>query len=82
MLFRSGVFTILMANHGVVAWSHNNVEDAYFKIEILEACCRTVLVASQLGKPLKKMTPAQLQELLKIKRRLGIPDPRIGLKDK
>ncbi|MCB1128245.1 MAG: class II aldolase/adducin family protein, partial [Verrucomicrobiae bacterium] len=27
--------TILMANHGVVAWSHNNVEDAYFKMEIL-----------------------------------------------
>ena len=35
--------TILMANHGVVAWSHNNVEDAYFKMEILEAYCRTVL---------------------------------------
>src|SRR5208283_3041587 len=27
---------ILMANHGVVSWSHNSVEDAYFKIEILE----------------------------------------------
>src|SRR5437870_3060085 len=40
--------TILMANHGVVAWSHNNVEDAYFKMEILEAYCRTVLVATQL----------------------------------
>jgi L-fuculose-phosphate aldolase len=39
--------TILMANHGVVAWSHNNLEDAYFKMEILEAYCRTVLVASQ-----------------------------------
>ena len=26
--------TILMANHGVVSWSHNNVEDAYFKMEI------------------------------------------------
>src|SRR5581483_11371378 len=36
--------TILMANHGVVSWSHNNVEDAYFKMEILEAYCRTVLV--------------------------------------
>ena len=33
--------TILMANHGVVTWSHNNVEDAYFKMEILEAYCRT-----------------------------------------
>jgi L-fuculose-phosphate aldolase len=73
--------TILMANHGVVAWSHNNVEDAYFKMEILEAYCRTVLVAHQLGKPVNTMTPAQLQDLLKIKQSLGIPDPRIGLKE-
>ena len=73
--------TILMANHGVVSWSHNNVEDAYFKMEILEAYCRTVLVASQLGKPVNTMTPAQLQDLLKIKQSLGIPDPRIGLKE-
>jgi len=73
--------TILMANHGVVAWSHNNVEDAYFKMEILEAYCRTVLVAAQLGKPANTMTPAQLQDLLKIKQSLGIPDPRYGLKE-
>jgi len=73
--------TILMANHGVVAWSHNNVEDAYFKMEILEAYCRTVLIASQLGKPVKTMTPTQLQDLLKIKQNLGIPDPRFGLKE-
>jgi L-fuculose-phosphate aldolase len=73
--------TILMANHGVVAWSHNDVEDAYFKMEILEAYCRTVLVATQLGKPVNTMTPAQLQDLLKIKQSLGIPDPRFGLKE-
>ncbi|MBM3834032.1 MAG: class II aldolase/adducin family protein [Verrucomicrobia bacterium] len=73
--------TVLMANHGVVAWSHLNVEDAYFKMEILEAYCRTVVVASQLGTPLKTFTPNQLQDLLKIKQTLGIPDPRIGLKE-
>ncbi len=73
--------TILMANHGVVTWSHNNVEDAYFKMEILEAYCRTVLVASQLGKPVNTMSPTQLQDLLKIKQGLGIPDPRFGLKE-
>src|SRR3989454_1601168 len=73
--------TILMANHGVVAWSHNDLEDAYFKMEILEAYCRTVLVASQLGKPPNTMTQAQLQDLLKIKQSLGIPDPRFGLKE-
>jgi L-fuculose-phosphate aldolase len=73
--------TILMANHGVVSWSHNSVEDAYFKMEILEAYCRTVLVAAQLGKPANTMTPNQLQDLLKIKQSLGIPDPRYGLKE-
>jgi L-fuculose-phosphate aldolase len=72
---------ILMANHGVVCWSHISVEDAYFKIEILEAYCRTILVAAQLGKPANTMTPAQLQELLKIKQGMGIPDPRQGLKE-
>jgi L-fuculose-phosphate aldolase len=73
--------TILMANHGVVSWSHNNLEDAYFKMEILEAYCRTILVTAQVGKPAKTMTPNQLQDLLKIKQSLGIPDPRHGLKE-
>ncbi|HEX4343803.1 MAG TPA: class II aldolase/adducin family protein, partial [Verrucomicrobiae bacterium] len=73
--------TILMANHGVVSWSHNNVEDAYFKMEILEAYCRTILVAAQLGVPVKTMSATQLKDLLKIKQSLGIPDPRHGLKE-
>lgn len=72
--------TVLMANHGVVSWS-DQVEDAYFKMEIIEAYCRTIVVASQLGQPLKTFTSAQLQDLLKIKQTLGIPDPRIGLKE-
>jgi L-fuculose-phosphate aldolase len=73
--------TILMANHGVVAWSHVSVEDAYFKMEIVEAYCRTVVVATQLGTPLKTFSNTQLQDLLKIKQTMGIPDPRIGLKE-
>jgi L-fuculose-phosphate aldolase len=73
--------TILMANHGVVSWSHNNLEDAYFKMEILEAYCRTILVTAQVGRPANTMTPTQLQDLLKIKQSLGIPDPRHGLKE-
>src|SRR5207244_11467787 len=51
------------------------------KMEILEAYCRTVLVASQLGVTPKTMTAPQLQDLLKIKQSLGIPDPRHGLKE-
>jgi hypothetical protein len=39
-----------------------------------------VLAAKQLGRPLQKLTSAQLLDLLKIKQNLGIPDPRHGLK--
>lgn len=73
--------TILMGNHGAVAWSHLGIEDAYWKMEILEAFCHTVWVASQLGAPLKQMSGEQVQDLLKIKQGLGIPDPRMGLKE-
>jgi L-fuculose-phosphate aldolase len=38
-------------------------------------------VTAQVGKPANTMTPAQLQDLLKIKQSLGIPDPRHGLKE-
>jgi L-fuculose-phosphate aldolase len=72
--------TILMANHGVVAWG-NSVEDAYFKMEIIEAYCKTVIAASQLGTDLKTFSGEQMGDLLKIKQKLGIPDPRIGLKE-
>ncbi|HWQ90150.1 MAG TPA: class II aldolase/adducin family protein, partial [Clostridia bacterium] len=69
--------TILMANHGVVAWSHKDIEDAYFKLEILEACCQTLSIAGRLGKPLTDMTPEQIDDLLRLKGQLGIPDPRL-----
>jgi L-fuculose-phosphate aldolase len=73
--------TILMANHGVVSWSHVSLEDAYLKMEIIEAYCRTIVIAAQLGHPLKTFSNSQLQDLLKRKQALGIPDPRIGLKE-
>jgi L-fuculose-phosphate aldolase len=74
--------TVLMANHGVVSWSHLNVEDAYFKMEIVEAYCRTVWVASHLsGGQMKTFSPGHLKDLLNIKQGLGIPDPRQNLKE-
>ncbi len=73
--------TILMANHGVVAWSHLGVEDAYFKMEIIEAYCRTVVVTTQLGGEPRTFSPGQLQELLAIKQKMGVVDRRIGLKE-
>jgi len=73
--------TILMANHGVVTWSHNSIEEAYWRMEIVEAYCRTIVVAGQLGKPINTFTGPQMTELLNIKQSLGFVDPRFGLKE-
>lgn len=68
--------TILMANHGVVSWSHVGLEDAYFKMEIIESYCQTVVIAQQLGVKLNTFSEAQLQELIALKQNYGVPDPR------
>jgi L-fuculose-phosphate aldolase len=73
--------TILMANHGVVTWSHNGIEEAYWRMEIIEAYCRSFLVAAQLGRTSNTFTPTQMQDLLKIKQSLGYVDPRYGMKE-
>jgi L-fuculose-phosphate aldolase len=43
--------TILLQNHGVVCWS-DTVTRAEHLAEILDACCKTYLVAKQIGEPL------------------------------
>lgn len=73
--------TILMANHGVVTWSHNSIEEAYWRMEIIEAYCRTIVVAAQLGKPINTFTGPQMKEILNIKKSLGYVDPRYNMKE-
>lgn len=73
--------TILMANHGVVTWSHNNIEEAYWRMEIIEAYCRTIVVAGQLGKPIQTFTGSQMKDILNIKKSLGFVDPRYNMKE-
>lgn len=72
--------TILMANHGVVTWGPG-LEDAYWKMEIVDAYCRTIVFATQLGTELKTISRDKVQDLLKIKKTLGIPDRRYELKE-
>jgi L-fuculose-phosphate aldolase len=69
--------TILMANHGVVTWSHNNIEEAYWRMEIIEAYCRTIVVAGQLGKPIQTFTGPQMKDILNIKQSLGFRGPAL-----
>ena len=66
---------ILLANHGVVAWG-KSLEDAYWRIEVLEAYGRVMLLIRQLGLRPRRLTAAQLKEILALKRAYGFVDPR------
>lgn len=68
--------TILLANHGVVCWA-DTVTHAEWNVEVIENYCKTVMIASQLRSPLPQIPPEKVNELLAIKQRLGMPDPRL-----
>jgi len=70
--------SIIMGNHGVITWG-KTVEDAYFKMEITDAYCRTIIHAQSL--PGGQAIPAEgMSELLKMKSGIGLPDDRYDLK--
>jgi L-fuculose-phosphate aldolase len=70
--------SIIMGNHGVICWG-KSVEDAYFKMEITDAYCRTVILAQSI--PGGSSIPgAGLGELLAMKKKMGLPDNRFDLK--
>ena len=64
----------------MVAWG-SRVEDAYFKMEILDAYCRIVLVARQVSSRPNVIPAPRLRELLTTKQTLGMPDARFGLSE-
>jgi L-fuculose-phosphate aldolase len=67
--------TILLANHGTVTYGID-LEDAYFKTEIIDAYCRILILAKQLGR-VHYYTDEKAAELIRLKPGLGIPDPRL-----
>ena len=69
--------TILLANHGTVTYG-TDLEDAYFKTEIIDAYCRILLLAKQLGR-VHYYPDEKAAELIKLKPNLNIPDPRLRL---
>ena len=69
--------TVLLANHGIVCWA-DTVTHAEWLVEILENYCKTYLIAQQIGKPLAFLPDEKIQEILALKRRMGLPDARIA----
>jgi len=67
--------TVLLANHGVVCWA-DTVTHAEWRVEVIETYCQMLLLARQLG-PTLQLGQRDIEGLLDIKRRLGVPDPRL-----
>ncbi len=65
---------IILANHGTVSFGEN-VERAYWWTEILDAYCRILILAKQLGK-VHYFSEEKERELLDLKQQWGFSDPR------
>src|SRR5271170_4087304 len=67
--------TILLSNHGTVSFG-SSLEDAYYKLEIVDAYSRILLLAKQLGY-VQTLSNDQMKELLALKARFGMSDGRL-----
>jgi L-fuculose-phosphate aldolase len=66
--------TIILASHGTVTFGPD-LEKAYWNSEIIDAYCRILILARQLGN-VNYFNPQQTKELLDLKKRLGYDDLR------
>jgi L-fuculose-phosphate aldolase len=66
--------TIILANHGTVTFGPD-LEKAYWNSEIIDAYCKILILAKQLG-AVNYFTKQQTKELLDLKKRLGYDDIR------
>lgn len=73
---RNKANTILLANHGAVSCD-STVEKAYFHLETLDMYCKILLLSKQIGS-VRQLPDQKVKELLDIKKRLGIADPRLS----
>ena len=66
--------TVLMGNHGSVSFDKDLI-GAYYKLEILDAYCRILLLTKQIGHA-NVLNAQQMNELLQVKAKFGMADPR------
>jgi L-fuculose-phosphate aldolase len=68
--------TILLKNHGVVCWS-DSATHAEWLCEIIDTYCKTYLIAKQIGEPLAAIPEGKIDDILRRKRLMGLPDARM-----
>jgi L-fuculose-phosphate aldolase len=66
--------TIILSNHGTVTFGPD-LEKAYWNSEIIDAYCRILILAKQVGN-VRYFTQQQTGELLNLKKKLGYDDIR------
>jgi L-fuculose-phosphate aldolase len=69
--------TILLKNHGVVCWS-DTVTHAEWLAEIMDTYCKTYLIARQIGEPLGVIPDDKIDDILRRKQWMGLPDARMA----
>src|SRR3954462_1753867 len=67
--------TILLQNHGTVTYD-KDLDGAYYKLEIVDAYSRILLLAKQVGS-IRPLDADQMKELLELKRGFGPREPRL-----
>src|ERR671913_19612 len=67
--------TILLQNHGTVTYDVD-LEGAYYKLEIVDAYSRILLLAKQIGS-IRPLDAGEMKELLDLKVRFGLDEPRL-----
>ena len=77
--FLESTNTLLLTSHGTVSFG-KDLQDAYWKTEILDAYCKILLLAKQLGN-VTYFNETETRELLDLKKRLGFDDPRFHVED-
>ncbi|HDZ19798.1 hypothetical protein LCGC14_0303950 [marine sediment metagenome] len=73
---RNKANTILLANHGAVACD-KTLEQAYFHLETLDMYCRILLLSKEVGN-IQQLPEQKVRELLDLKQKMGIEDPRLA----
>ncbi|MFN8856447.1 MAG: class II aldolase/adducin family protein [Planctomycetaceae bacterium] len=71
---KPGTSCIILTNHGTVSFG-KELEEAYWKTEIVDAYCRILILSRQLG-GISYLNEQKSRELLDLKKKLGFDDPR------
>jgi L-fuculose-phosphate aldolase len=66
---------IILQNHGTVTYDVD-LENAYYKLEIIDAYARILILAKQIGS-IRALDSNEMKELLELKLRFGLQEPRL-----